>query len=500
MSIFLQSTKSIIIACQGWYVRSAHYFYVHFLEPKSVREDDKRAERILTLILFFITAVTAIFEIGLVIQYIKLGEKYHGVPIPIYTTILLLFIGLYVTVRKKHHRIAGYIFIAILLSSISYTSYTWGASLPMGLLAYGLVVTIASIVISSRFGFVIALISCLLILVFGLHEHATQILPAWKKEAIEIHDIIGYGIMIGLTALLSRMSNKEMEKSLVRARASELALKEERDNLEVLVEARTKALYESERERMRELYRFAEFGKLSSGIFHDLLNPLTAVSLSVTRLSEKQKGSVENSEAVASLETAIQATQRMEKLMTAVRKQIKSEDLRCHFILNEEIQDAIRLTHYRAEKSNVAITFNDPENITYHGNPLKFNQVITNLICNAIDSCVQEKHSSRKYVVVIQLTNSADNVACSITDNGSGIDPETAGKIFNPFFSTKDSGLGIGLSTSKDIIEEHFGGSISCASEIGNGATFTILLPKQNNGQIPEKQNQNQHPIRMDIP
>jgi signal transduction histidine kinase len=491
MSTINKSTKIFITACQAWYVKCAHYFYVKLLKPKSSGEDNIRSERILTFILFTILLITLIFEISIIGLLITAKESYTGIPISTFTILLLIFTSLYIATRKGHHRVAGFVFISIMFSAIFYTSYIWGASLPMALLSYGLVVTMASIIINSRFGFFIAILACTAIIIIGLDEHFSQIVPDWKQGAIEKRDVFGYGIMILLTALLSRLSNREMEKSLQRARTSEQALKEERDNLEIIVEERTKALRESERERMRELYRFAEFGKLSGGIFHDLLNPLTAVSLSVEQLA-KTSGAP-SSDAAKSIETAVIATKRMEQFMTTVRKQIKSEDLRGDFSLNEEIEDAIDLIRHKADKAHVSVTFSALENITVFGNPLKYNQVMTNLISNAIDA-LEIKTSG---TITITLTKKENVALCTVADNGPGIATETLKNIFTPFFTTKEKGLGLGLSTTKDIIEEHFGGTITCESTLGVGTNFIISIPLSNHEHEPQKNNREKHPQRI---
>ncbi len=514
MSTRKLSTKLLVTTCQGWYRNCAHYFYVALLKPISESEDNNRGERILTLILLFIFTLTAILGTGLIIQKISLGNNYHGVPILLFTIILTFYAILILISRKGYYRTAGYIFILVFFTITFYGSIQWGASMPMGLLAYGLVVTMASIIISSQFGFIVAIFSCFAILGVGLNESSAGALPTWKLEAIEKKDVFGYIVMIFLTALLSRISNKEMEKSLVRARISEQALKEERDNLEIIVEVRTKALRESERERLRELYRFAEFGKLSGGIFHDLLSPLTAVSLSVAnldrqnRLRKENKLNIENklnsgmeqddgsrfnneneittdgSEVTESIKTAVAATKRMEQFMLTIRKQIKSDNQKYLFSFNEEIEDAIELVRFRAQKANVSVHFEATENIQIFGNPLKCNQVITNLINNAIDAYGTNGNGA----IFIELKKLTEKITCSFSDNALGIPPEIMAKIFTPFFTTKESGIGLGLSTSKDIIEENFGGIILYESILGKGTTFTISLPLQIHEPKTEKQ------------
>ena len=467
------SLKKIFTVCQARYGKCIYYLYVTFLKPKSENEDEKRAERILTFILFFTIIVTTIFQVGLLMQHIKLGKNYHGIPIGIFLTTLSIFCLLYVLTRKGMYRITRYIFIFILLIFATYVSYTWGASLPMGLLSYGLIVSIAGASIDSRFGFFVATISCLCLVFIGLRENSLGIIPNWKRGVIERYDIFGYALMILLTTLLSRLSNKEIESSLMRARSSEEALREERDNLEITVRQRTQVLRESERERMRELYRFAEFGKISSGVFHDLLNPLTAVSLSISRLTSTQ----ETSEAI---KTALQATKRMEQFMSSIRKQVKADDLVRYFSLNEEIEDAINIMHYKAEKQHVYIRFSAHENLHTGGNPLKFNQIITNLISNSIDAYENLNIDKLEKIIEVSLVKEKGKAIITVRDHGKGIDDKIAVNIFSAFFTTKEKGIGLGLSTTKDIVESSFRGTITCSSLDKQGTAFIVTIPLNN--------------------
>lgn len=501
-SLFLKY-KKLKSTCQGWYRKGAQYLYELLFKPSSKDEDDRRGERILTFILFFIILISIFFEIVIIIRKIKLGILYDGIPIPFFSLILLVYLILFFLTRKGYYKISGYIFIATFFAGALYGSFSWGASLPMGLLAYVLIVTMASIVISSRFGFIVAIFSCVAIITTGIHEHNIGLNPEWKQGVIEKRDVFGYGIMIGLTALLSRLSNKEMEKSLVRARTSEQELKHERDNLEIIVEERTRALRESERERIQELSRFAEFGKISSGIFHDLLNPLTAISLSVSEISDPKNQDQNSTNIKESVQTALNATKRMEQLMLAVRKQIKSDESKNLFSINKEITESIELMKYKARKSGVEIVFSADKEFYIFGNSLKFNQVITNLISNAIDSFHNQKilKSSEGKIVNIFLKSRLEKIDLIVSDNGFGIKPEIKDKIFNSFFTTKENstGLGLGLSIIKSIVEEHFGGKIKFESSENVGTTFVVSFINNDSRDKPEKQNKPSDQERLEV-
>ena len=100
-------------------------------------------------------------------------------------------------------------------------------------------------------------------------------------------------------------------------------------------------------------------------------------------------------------------------------------------------------------------------------------RVITNLVQNALQSVPK----SRIPQIGVQLFSEPNQIILSIMDNGNGISIENKEKIFEPKFTTKNSGMGLGLGIVKNIVESHKG-TIRCVSKIKKGTTFTITLPK----------------------
>ena len=91
-------------------------------------------------------------------------------------------------------------------------------------------------------------------------------------------------VILEIIVLVSWLSNKEIEKALKRAKRSEIALKKERDGLEIEVERRTEELKKAQLEKLTIFYRFSNYGRIAAGLFHDIANPLTQVSLSLSRI------------------------------------------------------------------------------------------------------------------------------------------------------------------------------------------------------------------------
>ncbi|PRP67881.1 sensor histidine kinase [Nonlabens agnitus] len=100
-------------------------------------------------------------------------------------------------------------------------------------------------------------------------------------------------------------------------------------------------------------------------------------------------------------------------------------------------------------------------------------RVVTNLVKNAI----QASHPDRDPKIIVSVTHDKDNIYLKVTDNGTGVSPENEFKIFEPKFTTKNSGMGLGLAMVKQIVE-NFNGNIAMQTDYGYGTTFTVCLPK----------------------
>src|SRR5207245_1034752 len=129
------------------------------------------------------------------------------------------------------------------------------------------------ILINSRFAFILtSLIGAnLFALSFMQMHHVYAPRLYWKHQEYNLADGIVRYITLTIIALVSWLFNREMETALIRAQLSEKALREQRDLLEIKVEERTQELKQTQVEKLTQLYRFAEFGKISSGLFHDLV-------------------------------------------------------------------------------------------------------------------------------------------------------------------------------------------------------------------------------------
>jgi two-component system NtrC family sensor kinase len=235
--------------------------------------------------------------------------------------------------------------------------------------------------------------------------------------------------------------------------------------------------------------RLAELGEMAAGFAHEINNPLQIIrseqTLIETILSElKEKGQLKESEDLAELEDSLhqikEQIDRSAKITQAILKfGRKSEPVSQDVDLQNFIGEVAGIITKKATVHGIRLKQEISENIpSVHGDPGELQQVLLNLLNNAIDAII-ERHGSQGGELVIKAGRGENGeVEISVGDNGSGISPENLKKVFTPFFTTKPvgKGTGLGLSVCYGLID-NMGGVMEVTSEKGVGTTFTIRLP-----------------------
>jgi signal transduction histidine kinase len=455
--------------------------YARHVEPRSKAEDAHRRELMLNVILLGSIALLSALDITILYEWITKGHLYAGIPFGEFSILVAIFIGLYAMSRMGRIKTASYALIALYFIGTGISTYLWGASLPANLLGYALCITISSVLVSSRFGFVSAITTFVLLISLGWSEISSGMIPEWKQNAATMNDVISYAIILLAIAFISWLSNRETEYSLKRARRSEAELTLEKASLETKVVERTQELRRAQVEGISQLSRFAEFGRLSSGLFHDLVSPLSAIILNLQDIGGATHPDLDDIQ--DKLKKSVRASRRMDAFILCIKRQMRSGEFEELFSANEMIEDAIGLFHYKALRAHVDLSFRAEHSLPMFGNPLRFHQIVANLISNGIDSyefapLLRHGRAIDKRVRV-SLERDKGMTIATVRDYGAGMSPDTLSKIFEPFFTTKsrDIAMGIGLSTTKEIIERDFGGTIEVKSSLGKGTIFTVKLP-----------------------
>jgi signal transduction histidine kinase len=457
--------------------------YHRLVKPRSRHEDAARREFILNIVLLGILALSLLALVKNQVSYLRSGTSYQGVPIYVMPLLFLGFYALYILARAGLSRGAAYVVVVLCFGGATYTLYQWGNDAPMGLLMYAVVLVMAGVLVSTRFSLGLAGVAAFVLLVFQ-HLQDTGVRHPnfyWKTEPFDMGDTITVVSTLAVIVLLSWLANREIERSLHRAHASEAALKEERDSLEVKVVERTRELEEARLDKLIDLYRQAELGRLASGLFHDLVTPLNTVSLNLEQLRDSNGDNSPHKtiELDRLLQRAIRCTKSMEGFVESVRQQIQHKEVRTVFSAKHIIEQALWIVAARAEEAKTKIHFvHDAGPFQLYGNPVKFHQLILNLVLNAIDACDDQFSTQRN--VIVTLRQGDKNLVLTVEDSGKGIPREHLEKIFEPFFTTKSQGkgIGIGLSLSREAVTKEFGGILNVESLVGVGTTFTVILPQ----------------------
>ncbi len=250
-------------------------------------------------------------------------------------------------------------------------------------------------------------------------------------------------------------------------------LQEYSEKLEKKVNQRTKELEKAQEELVRT-EKLAMVGRLAGGVAHELRNPLSAIKNAAFLLNKAlEEPNPEMKEMLEMLEKEAAISERIISNLLDFARQKQPVQQRIN--INEVIQDALLCI---AVPNNVSVVklLND-ELPKIQADPDQLAQVFRNVILNAIQSM-----SENSRLIIKSYAPQPKWIAVSFTDTGEGIPKEKLNMIFEPLFTTKEKGLGLGLALAKTLVERH-GGTIDVESEVGEGSTFKVNLPidsKQN--------------------
>jgi signal transduction histidine kinase len=412
----------------------------------------------------------------------RLGATYKGVNPLVPLSVLTFFAFLFFRSKTKseYSVYCAYLFILAYYLPTTYALFKWGVDLPLGLLSYVLIIILAGILADSKFAFETVIFISLTVLILTIFQITGVTHPdiAWKAKTLTLPNVLTIVVIFYIVAIVLWLSNREIERSLKRARKSEAELKEERDTLEVRVKERTKELEKSQMEKMNQAARFIEFGKISSGLFHDLINHITFLFFDIEKAAEA--GEEKMSETREYLKQANENKSVLAEYIEDAKKQFQNQKINALFSVKKEMFSVTKILGYKLKTEKVSVNLRSDFDILTYGNAVRFNHVITNIILNALEAYEASGEEGKE--INIKLDKLGGGAVISIEDRAGGIPEEIRNKIFDPFFTTKgpQKGTGIGLTTAKNTMEEDFGGTIKFESVWGQGTKFIIEFPIRN--------------------
>ena len=279
------------------------------------------------------------------------------------------------------------------------------------------------------------------------------------SKLIQFFDIMSFGIAILLTIYSLIIYNKENKEKNIASQKAEKYKEELQDRVNQLAKLNTELI------ELRSLEKYVATGRIARVIAHEVRNPLTNINLACEQLRSELEN--ENSDLLFAMIN--RNSDRINQLVTDLLATTRVAELSfSESSINKIIDETLELANDRIELSHIKVVKNYDENIC----PLsldieKIKIAFLNIIVNAVEA-MDEKG-------ILEITTKNENGKCvvKISDNGIGMKKEESDRLFEPYFTTKEKGNGLGLANSHNIIISHKG-SISAETVYGKGTSFTI--------------------------
>ena len=225
--------------------------------------------------------------------------------------------------------------------------------------------------------------------------------------------------------------------------------------------------------------RVAAIGQLTASIAHEVNQPIAATKVNAqAALRWLNRDAPDLKEARQLLARIVNDADRAGNVVSRIRDLVKKAPPRMEPLsLNEAIGEVIELTRSEAMKDGVSVKTQFAESLpAVAGDRTQLQQVILNLILNAVQAMSESGGLALRELQISTQANRSGGVLVSFRDSGPGIPPESLERLFDPFYTTKPGGMGMGLSICRSIIEGH-GGQIWATSSGQQGAAFNFTLP-----------------------
>jgi|GEM_PF-2373872 len=254
------------------------------------------------------------------------------------------------------------------------------------------------------------------------------------------------------------------------------------ENLELRVQEEVEKNLQQERLLIQQS-RLAAMGEMIGNIAHQWRQPINALTLLLANIKDAYEFDELDAE---TMDHSVEEGQRMIRRMSATiddfRNFFRPNKKKVRFSVLQAVEDTLSILGAGLNSHNILVTLEGGEDAVAWGYPNEYSQVLLNILSNAKEAILTRGNGEGR--IAIRLETEGDRVSLAVRDSGGGIDEAIMPKIFDPYFTTKESGTGIGLYMSKIIIENNMEGRIE-AHNVEGGAEFTIscpLAPPSGNG------------------
>jgi signal transduction histidine kinase len=275
-------------------------------------------------------------------------------------------------------------------------------------------------------------------------------------------------ITIFYSVLIYTREKKAKERAIAEARGKSVELEQRVNELHKV---------NSELQELKSIEKFASTGRIARTIAHEVRNPLTNISLASEQLKELTG---QSEDALMFHDMISRNSNRINQLVSDLLSSTRFAQLEySRASINQVLDESLDLAKDRLELNNIKVEKDYERGLEeIYVDPEKIRLAFLNLIVNAIEAMVK----GEGILHIRTYKNNAGKCVVEVRDNGSGMEEETVQKLFEPYFTSKAKGNGLGLTNTQNIILNHRG-TIQVSSKPGKGTTFSVVL---NFGALPQ--------------
>ena len=237
----------------------------------------------------------------------------------------------------------------------------------------------------------------------------------------------------------------------------------------------TEARARQQQDRLQSTARLVAMGEMASSIAHELNQPLAAISSYCTGAVNLLRNGAPVTEVVPALDKAVEQARRAGQVIHRIYNLARpSENHFDAILLGERVDAALAQMDIELRQKGVRVILDLAARLVVDGDPVLLEQALFNIFRNAVESMRDTAPDQRQ--IVVTLTRVEGYALLTIADRGCGIDTRATDKLFDPLFTTKAEGMGMGLAICRSVVENHRG-RLSFEANPGGGTVFRILLP-----------------------
>jgi two-component system sensor histidine kinase DctS len=309
-------------------------------------------------------------------------------------------------------------------------------------------------------------------------------MPYWADEYMDetlaIHDSVlaGEGPEVGFELKLKRSNGEVIDVLIHEAPLIDAHGKHSGwmgSMVDITGRKQAEARVRQQHDRLQSKARLVAVGEMASSIAHELNQPLAAISSYCTGAGNLLRGNAPASEVVPALDKAVEQARRAGQIIRRIYSLARHSESRLEAIrLGERVDAALALIEADTRQLGIRVALDLRAQPVVEGDPVLIEQALFNLLRNAVDSMRETPLDQRQIVVTLSCSEGYAHLA--IADRGCGIATAVTEKLFDPLFTTKAEGMGMGLAIRRSVVENHRG-RLSFECNPGGGTVFRVLLP-----------------------